>query len=88
VVGVSITSASRGWELCPRADGQGRAVDDPPYVVAITTASNSRSDRLEVRSGASNEMGYDLSRYGVPRVLVVTGAGLAATGIPQRMADL
>jgi alcohol dehydrogenase class IV len=42
---------------------------------------------LKFGSGASDEIGYDLSRYGVQRVLVVTDAGLAATGIPQRVAD-
>src|SRR4051794_23910720 len=43
--------------------------------------------QLKFGSGASDEIGYDLSRYGVQRVLVVTDAGLAATGIPQRVAD-
>src|SRR3712207_3547223 len=43
--------------------------------------------QLKFGSGASDEIGYDLSRYGVRRVLVVTDAGLAATGIPQRVAD-
>ena len=62
-------------------------MDDLPNVVTITTSSNSRSDRLEVESGASDEIGYDPSRYGVPRVLVVPRAALAATGIPQRVAD-
>ena len=42
---------------------------------------------LKLGSGASDEIGFDLSRYGVERVLVVTDAGLAATGIPQRVAD-
>ncbi len=42
---------------------------------------------LKFGSGASDEIGFDLSRYGVERVLVVTDAGLAATGIPQRVAD-
>ena len=43
--------------------------------------------QLKFGSGASDEIGHDLSRYGVRRVLVVTDAGLAATGIPQRVAD-
>ena len=42
---------------------------------------------LKFGHGASDEIGFDLSRYGVERVLVVTDAGLAATGIPQRVAD-
>ncbi len=43
--------------------------------------------QLKFGCGASDEIGYDLSRYGVRRVLVITDAGLAATGIPQRVAD-
>ena len=37
--------------------------------------------------GASDEIGFNLSRYGVRRVLVVTDPGVAATGGPQRVAD-
>jgi alcohol dehydrogenase class IV len=43
--------------------------------------------QLKFGTGASDEIGYDLSRYGVERVLVVTDAGVAATGIAQRVAD-
>ncbi len=43
--------------------------------------------QLKFGSGASDEIGYDLSRFGVKRVLVVTDAGVAATGHPQRVAD-
>ena len=43
--------------------------------------------QLKFGSGASDEIGYDLSQYGVQRVLVVTDPGVAATGIPQRVAD-
>jgi alcohol dehydrogenase class IV len=43
--------------------------------------------QLKCGSGASDEIGYDLSRFGVRRVLVVTDAGVAATGLPQRVAD-
>jgi hydroxyacid-oxoacid transhydrogenase len=43
--------------------------------------------QLKFGSGASDEIGYDLSQYGVRRVLVVTDGGVAATGIPQRVAD-
>ncbi|MEU2348526.1 hydroxyacid-oxoacid transhydrogenase [Modestobacter sp. NPDC049651] len=42
---------------------------------------------LKFGTGASDEIGYDLSRYGVHRVLVVTDPGIAATGHPQRVAD-
>ena len=42
---------------------------------------------LKFGSGASDEIGFDLSTYGVRRVLVVTDPGVAATGHPQRVAD-
>jgi len=44
--------------------------------------------QLKFGSRASDEIGYDLSRFGVHRVLVVTDAGVAATGTPQRVADI
>jgi alcohol dehydrogenase class IV len=43
--------------------------------------------QLKFGAGAADEIGFDLSRYDVRRVLVVTDAGLAATGLPQRVAD-
>ena len=43
--------------------------------------------QLKFGAGASDEIGFDLSQYGVRRVLVVTDAGVAATGVPQRVAD-
>ncbi len=43
--------------------------------------------QLKFGSGASEEIGYDLSQYGVRRALVVTDPGVAATGHPQRIAD-
>jgi len=43
--------------------------------------------QLKFGSGASDEIGFDLSRYGVRRVLVVTDRGVAATGLPQRVAE-
>ncbi|HET6626034.1 MAG TPA: hydroxyacid-oxoacid transhydrogenase [Nocardioidaceae bacterium] len=42
---------------------------------------------LKFGPGASDEIGFDLSQYDVRRVLVVTDAGVAATGHPQRVAD-
>ncbi|MFL6022054.1 MAG: hydroxyacid-oxoacid transhydrogenase [Marmoricola sp.] len=42
---------------------------------------------LKFGSGASDEIGFDLSQYGVRRVLVLTDPGVAATGHPQRIAD-
>jgi hydroxyacid-oxoacid transhydrogenase len=43
--------------------------------------------QLKFGPGASAEIGYDLSQYGVRRVLVVTDPGISATGLPQRVAD-
>jgi hydroxyacid-oxoacid transhydrogenase len=42
---------------------------------------------LKFGTGASDEIGYDLSQYGVHRVLVITDGGIAATGLPARVAD-
>src|ERR671926_1725879 len=61
--------------------------------MTATTPANPESvftygaPQLKFGSGASDEIGFDLSKYGVKRVLVVTDAGLAATGLPQRVAD-
>jgi alcohol dehydrogenase class IV len=41
---------------------------------------------LKFGTGASAEIGFDLSQYDVRRVLVVTDPGVAATGHPQRVA--
>jgi hydroxyacid-oxoacid transhydrogenase len=43
--------------------------------------------QLKFGSGASDEIGFDLSQFGVERVLVITDPGVAATGHPQRVAD-
>jgi alcohol dehydrogenase class IV len=43
--------------------------------------------QLKFGTGAADEIGYDLSRTGARRVLVVTDPGIAATGTPQRVAD-
>ncbi len=42
---------------------------------------------LKFGAGSSDEIGFDLSNYGVHRALVVTDKGIAATGSPQRIAD-
>ena len=42
---------------------------------------------LKFGEGASDEIGYDLSQLDVRRVLVITDAGVAATGHPQRVAE-
>src|SRR4051812_48473027 len=43
--------------------------------------------QLKFGTGASDEIGYDLSLTGAKRVLVVTDPGIAATGTPQRVAE-
>ncbi|HUY47137.1 MAG TPA: hydroxyacid-oxoacid transhydrogenase [Streptosporangiaceae bacterium] len=43
--------------------------------------------QLKFGPGASDEIGFDLSQYGARRVLIVTDAGVAGTGTPQRVAD-
>jgi hydroxyacid-oxoacid transhydrogenase len=45
------------------------------------------SPQLKFGDGASSEIGYDLAQLGVRRALLVTDAGLAATGEPARIAD-
>ena len=45
------------------------------------------SPLLKFGSGASEEIGFDLSGYGVTRALVVTDPRVAATGHPQRIAE-
>jgi len=42
---------------------------------------------LKFGAGASDEVGFDLSQYDVRRALVITDAGVAATGHPQRVAE-
>ncbi len=42
---------------------------------------------LKFGAGASDEIGFDLAQHGVRRVLVITDPGVAATGIPHRIAD-
>jgi alcohol dehydrogenase class IV len=41
---------------------------------------------LKFGDGASDEIGYDLAQLGARRALVVTDAGVAATGLPERIA--
>jgi alcohol dehydrogenase class IV len=41
---------------------------------------------LKFGEGASDEIGYDLAQLGVRRALVVTDPGVAATGVPHRIA--
>jgi hydroxyacid-oxoacid transhydrogenase len=43
--------------------------------------------QLKFGPGASGEIGFDLTQYGVRRALVVTDTGVASTGHPQRIAE-
>lgn len=42
---------------------------------------------LKFGVGAADEIGYDLAQLGAHRVLLLTDPGVAATGVPQRVAD-
>src|SRR3954462_13713420 len=42
---------------------------------------------LKFGDGASDEIGYDLAQLGARRALVITDPGVAATGLPQRVAE-
>jgi alcohol dehydrogenase class IV len=42
---------------------------------------------LKFGAGAVDEIGWDLAQQGAERVLIVTDPGVAATGVPQRVAD-
>jgi alcohol dehydrogenase class IV len=42
---------------------------------------------LKFGAGALDEVGFEMSGYGVKRVLIVTDAGVSALGAPQRLAD-
>jgi alcohol dehydrogenase class IV len=42
---------------------------------------------LKFGAGAADEIGFELSQYGVRRALIVTDAGVAAAGAPHRIAD-
>ena len=42
---------------------------------------------LKFGDGAADEIGYDLAQLGATRALVITDPGIAATGLPQRVAE-
>jgi alcohol dehydrogenase class IV len=43
---------------------------------------------LKFGAGALDEIGFEMSQYGVKRVLIITDSTISGTGIPQRIADL
>ena len=56
-------------------------------VEAPETVFTYGSPALKFGDGASDEIGYDLAQLGVRRALVITDARVAATGVPQRVAE-
>ncbi|HLU55596.1 MAG TPA: hydroxyacid-oxoacid transhydrogenase [Pseudonocardia sp.] len=42
---------------------------------------------LKFGAGAADEVGFEMSGYGVKRVLIVTDPGVHALGVPERIAD-
>jgi hydroxyacid-oxoacid transhydrogenase len=42
---------------------------------------------LKFGAGATDEIGFEMSGFGVKRVLILTDPGISALGIPQRIAD-
>jgi hydroxyacid-oxoacid transhydrogenase len=42
---------------------------------------------LKFGAGATDEIGFDVSGFGVKRVLILTDPGISALGIPQRIAE-
>ena len=61
--------------------------------MAVNAPGNSESvftygaPRLKVGAGASAEIGYDIAQLGAKRALLITDAGVAATGAPARIAE-
>ncbi|MGH3359743.1 MAG: iron-containing alcohol dehydrogenase [Nocardioidaceae bacterium] len=60
-------------------------VDTPS--VGLESVFTYGAPQLKFGAGASAEVGYDLSGYGVRRALVITDPRMSGTGAPQRVAD-
>ena len=58
---------------------------DPPPSAAETVFTYG-APALKFGDGAADEIGYDLAQLGATRALVVTDPGVAATGLPARIA--
>jgi alcohol dehydrogenase class IV len=43
--------------------------------------------QLKFGPGAADEIGFDLSQFGARRVLIITDSGIAAIGLPHRIAE-
>jgi len=55
--------------------------------VACTSSFTYGAPRLKLGAGASAEIGYDIAQLGAKRALLITDAGVAATGAPARIAE-
>jgi len=42
---------------------------------------------LKFGAGATDEIGFEASGFGMTRVLIVTDRGVASIGVPQRISD-
>jgi len=62
---------------------QARGVSTRPAPESVFTYG---APALKFGDGASDEIGYDLAQLGARRALVVTDPGVAATGLPDRVA--
>jgi len=71
-------------ERPPQREGPRMTIEIPADPETVFTYG---APQLKFGSGASDEIGFDLSQYGARRALVVTDPGVAATGTPQRIAD-
>ena len=58
----------------------------PPQPMGPETVFTYGAPTLKFGDGAADEIGYDLAQLGASRALVVTDAGVAATGLPARIA--
>jgi hydroxyacid-oxoacid transhydrogenase len=72
------------WPRRPSSEEDRMIPSRPANPEAVFTYG---APQLKFGPGASAEIGFDLSQFGVSRALVVTDTGIAATGHPQRIAD-
>jgi alcohol dehydrogenase class IV len=63
-----------------------RGARHPEAVETAETVFTYGAPALKFGDGAADEIGYDLAQLGVSRALVVTDPGVAATGLPERVA--
>ncbi|SCK13517.1 hydroxyacid-oxoacid transhydrogenase [Streptomyces sp. WMMB 322] len=61
--------------------------DVDPVDAAEETIFTWGAPPLKFGAGAADEIGFDMAQFGAQRVLVLTDPGIAALGIPQRVAE-